>query len=107
MRAFTPRQELTNEWWTPSFGSAFNRNCRINRFTVGEQVFELPERYIFERDLGKGAYGLFPTHPWASEPLIPLSIVVSCRMRLPLCIGVCRGSLDSHAGSSGSSSNEL
>ena len=40
-----------------SFGSALHRNCRINRFTVGDQIFELPDRYIFERDLGKGAYG--------------------------------------------------
>ena len=76
------RQELTNERWKPSFGSAFNRNCRINRFTVGEQVFELPERYIFERDLGKGAYGLFPTHPCASQPLILL-----------VCIGQLPGAL--------------
>jgi len=40
-----------------SFGSALHRNCRINRFTVGDQIFELPDRYTFDRDLGKGAYG--------------------------------------------------
>eukprot|EP00802_Teleaulax_amphioxeia_P011509 Tamp_11542.p1 GENE.Tamp_11542~~Tamp_11542.p1 ORF type:complete len:408 (+),score=87.83 Tamp_11542:459-1682(+) len=40
-----------------SYGSAMQRNVRVNRFTVGDQVFELPDRYVFERDLGKGAYG--------------------------------------------------
>jgi serine/threonine protein kinase len=40
-----------------SFGSALHRKCGINRFTSGDQVFELPDRYTFDRDLGKGAYG--------------------------------------------------
>ena len=28
------------------------------KFMVGEQAFEMPARYEFERDLGKGAYGV-------------------------------------------------
>jgi len=40
-----------------SFKSAMNPDMRVHRFKVGEQVFELPEKYVFERDLGKGAYG--------------------------------------------------
>jgi len=40
-----------------SFSSALEPNMKMNTFKVGEQEFELPEKYLFERDLGKGAYG--------------------------------------------------
>ena len=56
-RTFTSLLPVFSFVFFVSFGSALHRNCRINRFTVGDQVFELPERYTFERDLGKGAYG--------------------------------------------------
>mmetsp|Transcript_45869 Transcript_45869/g.143911 ORF Transcript_45869/g.143911 Transcript_45869/m.143911 type:complete len:411 (-) Transcript_45869:40-1272(-) len=52
----TPSQ-LDQPGMRGSIGSALLQNVRINRFTVGDQEFELPDKYIFERDLGKGAYG--------------------------------------------------
>mmetsp|Transcript_15857 Transcript_15857/g.37870 ORF Transcript_15857/g.37870 Transcript_15857/m.37870 type:complete len:416 (-) Transcript_15857:258-1505(-) len=40
-----------------SFATALEPNMKINTFKVGDQEFQLPEKYQFERDLGKGAYG--------------------------------------------------
>jgi len=40
-----------------SYGSAFDPNMGLVKFNVGDQVFELPAKYVFDRDLGKGAYG--------------------------------------------------
>ncbi len=34
-----------------------HRKCDIKRLTSGDQVFELSDRYTFDRDLVKGSYG--------------------------------------------------
>ena len=36
-----------------SFGSALHRNCGIKVFTRGDSIFDLPDRYTFERHLGR------------------------------------------------------